>query len=175
MSLSRPTLRLVVFPSALGWMALIGSDQAVRQLTFGHKSSRAAVAGLDPRLVQAARKARWEPAIVARLRAYASGTADDFRDVPVDPGQQTPFQRRVLDTCRRIPLGATLTYGQLAAKAGAPAAARAVGRCMATNPIPLVIPCHRVVGSDGRLRGYSGVGGTAMKRCLLDLEAAMLG
>ena len=81
------------------------------------------------------------------------------------------FQRRVLNQCRRVPCGATISYARLAAKAGYPGAARAVGNCMAGNPIPLIVPCHRVVCSDGRLGAYSAPGGTAMKRRLLALES----
>ncbi len=161
---------LVVFPSALGWMAMIGCGQTLKQLTFGHSSRNQAVRDLDPGLIAGATRAKWNAALVRRLQAYAAGRADDIADVPVDPGRQTPFQRRVTASCRAIPPGRTLTYGQLAAKAGSPRAARAVGNCMAANRIPLVIPCHRVVGAGGRLHGYSAAGGLKMKRRLLDLE-----
>ena len=77
--------------------------------------------------------------------------------------------------CRRIPYGRTMSYAELAAKAGSPNAARAVGNCMAGNRIPLIVPCHRVVCSDGRLGSYSAPGGTRMKRRLLDLESKKLG
>lgn len=83
----------------------------------------------------------------------------------------TPFYREVLERCAQIPAGQTLTYGQLAARAGRPRAARAVGSAMARNRWPLIVPCHRVVGSDGRLTGYSGAGGIETKRRLLGLEA----
>ncbi len=85
-----------------------------------------------------------------------------------------PFHRRVLEHCAQIPSGQTLTYGELAARAGSNRAARAVGSAMARNRWPLIIPCHRVVGSDGRLTGYSGAGGIETKRCLLSLEAGEL-
>lgn len=86
----------------------------------------------------------------------------------------TPFHREVLECCAQIAAGQTLTYGQLAARAGRPRAARAVGSAMARNRWPLIIPCHRVVGSDGRLTGYSGTGGIETKRRLLGLEAGEL-
>ena len=111
--------------------------------------------------------------LAERLQAYADGRRDQFLDIPVALSDATPFQRQVLQQCRRIRYGQTITYGQLAAKAGYPQAARAVGGVMARNRVPLVIPCHRVVGSSGTLRGYSGCGGTAMKRRLLELEGAL--
>jgi len=174
MTADLPVRFVTTFPSSLGWMAAIGSGCTLEELTFGHASMQSALDALDPRLVQGARRAKWNLALIRRLRAYASGTPDDFRDVRVDPGAVTPFQRRVIACCRRIPLGSTASYGELAAKAGSPGAARAVGQCMAANRIPLVIPCHRVVASDGGLCGYSAAGGLAMKRRLLELEAAMV-
>ncbi|MFO0940781.1 MAG: methylated-DNA--[protein]-cysteine S-methyltransferase [Pirellulales bacterium] len=83
------------------------------------------------------------------------------------------FQQRVLRKCYRIKPGTTLTYGQLAAKVGSPAAARAVGGAMARNRWPLLIPCHRVVGSNGKMTGYSGVGGIDTKVKLLDMERSV--
>ena len=161
---------VVVFPTSLGWMAIVGCGQVLKQLTFGHASAARAAIALDPALTEDARVVNWNPRLVHRLQAYAMGGAEDFRDVPVDPGPQTRFQRRVTALCRSIPRGNTLSYGQLAAQAGSPGAARAIGNCMAANRIPLVIPCHRVVGAGGRLHGYSGPGGQKTKRLLLDLE-----
>ena len=95
----------------------------------------------------------------------------DFRDVAVDPGALTPFWEVVVRQCREIPYGRTMSYGQLAARAQSPRAARAVGNCMARNRIPLIIPCHRVIAASGGPGPYSAPGGTAMKRRLLLLEA----
>ena len=81
-----------------------------------------------------------------------------------------PFARRVVELCRRIPYGQTLTYGELAAQAGSPRAARAVGNVMRTNRCPLVVPCHRVVPSGSGLGGYSAPGGVRAKLRLLELE-----
>ena len=163
---------MVVFPSALGWMTLIGSGLLLRRLTFGHRGPKAAVRALGPQSAQTARPGSWNRQLVARLQAYASGAPEDFGNVPIETGTLTEFQRRVIRHCRQIPLAKTLTYGQLAARAGYPGAARAVGNCMASNPIPLIVPCHRVVAAGGRLGGYSAPGGTRLKRRLLDLEAS---
>ena len=179
----QPPDAVVVFPTKLGWMALIGSGRTLKYLTFGHPTADAAVGALpvcpfggasrcptDGR-AQSARPGHWNRPLVRRLKAYASGARDDFRDVEVDLGPGTEFRRRVLRCCRQIRYGKTLTYGQLAAKAGRPRAARAVGGCMAANRIPLVIPCHRVVASNGGLGGYSAAGGIRLKKRLLELEA----
>ena len=163
--------QIVVFRSALGWMAMVGQGRVLEQLTFGHPSAKAALTALDPALTQDARRGNWNPRLVERLRAYASGRRASFADVPVDVGATTEFRRRVLECCRLIPYGETVTYQQLATLTGSPAAARAVGNSMAANRIPLVIPCHRVVPAGGRLGGFSAPGGTGMKHRLLDLEA----
>jgi len=173
MAASKQTDTIVVFPSSLGWIAMIGSGRLLKRLSFGHASEEAAMDALEPGLIENAVPGTWNGRLVRRLQAYAAGEPDDFRDVEIDPGPQTVFQRRVTRYCRRIPYGATLTYGGLATRAGYPGAARAVGRCMAANRIPLVVPCHRVVASDGRLGGYSAVGHLTTKRRLLDLEAGV--
>ena len=162
---------VVALPSPLGWLALVGRGQMLRQLTFGHASRGAALAALDPQFVENATIGTWNRKFVRRLLSYLAGTPVDFRDVPMDLGPLTEFHRRVLDHCRQIPYGKTLTYGQLAAKAGSPRAARAVGNCMAANRIPLVIPCHRVVSADGRPGPFSAPRGTQMKKRLLALES----
>lgn len=165
---------LVVFPSRLGWMALVGAGDTLRRLTFGHRSGTHAVAALGPIVLQHSRRGRWNEALVGRLKAYAAGTPVDFRDVRVDLSDLRPFQQRVIRHCRQIPYGKTLSYGQLAAKAGSPRAARAVGNCMAANRIPLIIPCHRVIPANGRVGGFSAPGGAKTKRRLLALEARHL-
>jgi methylated-DNA-[protein]-cysteine S-methyltransferase len=105
--------------------------------------------------------------VAACLSDYFSGRAMSF-SLPLDLGRVTQFQRSVMLACVRIPFGEIMTYAELAAKAGKPHAARAVGTIMAKNRIPIVIPCHRVVGSDWKLHGYAG--GLEMKRKLLELE-----
>jgi methylated-DNA-[protein]-cysteine S-methyltransferase len=104
---------------------------------------------------------------VRQLDEYFDGSRTTF-DLPLAPSG-TPFQRRVWDELARIPFGTTVSYGELAARAGHPGAARAVGAAVARNPISIVVPCHRVVGADGTLTGYAG--GVARKAYLLAHEA----
>ena len=107
--------------------------------------------------------------VAARVHAYLSGSSPDL-DVAVDLRLASTFAHQVLAAARRIPAGEVRTYGQLAATVGSPRAARAVGRALGSNPVPIVVPCHRVVPASGGLGGY--VGGTATKRRLLALEGA---
>lgn len=105
------------------------------------------------------------------LDEYFEGRRREF-DLPLDVSPVTGFNREVLDALARVPYGEVTTYGTLAAKVGRPNAARAVGGFMNRNPIPIVLPCHRVVGADGRLVGYGG--GLERKEQLLRLEGALL-
>ncbi len=104
------------------------------------------------------------------LAKYYRHGRETFNDVRVDLSHATPFSLRVYDACRAIPAGETRTYGELAVTAGSPGASRAVGSAMARNRVPIVIPCHRVVGASGRLCGFSAPGGLETKQSLLDLE-----
>ncbi len=107
------------------------------------------------------------------LRDYLAGRLKQFQ-TPIDWEGMTPFNHAALEACARIPYGQVQTYGQLAASLGRPAAARAVGSAMAHNPMPIILPCHRVIGSDGSLRGYGGSGGLQTKAWLLKLEGYQL-
>lgn len=104
-----------------------------------------------------------------QLERYFQGTLQQF-SLPVDLSELTTFRRYVLQLSMQIPYGTTMTYAGLAAMAGRPNAAQAVGGAMAANPVPVIIPCHRVVATSGALTGYSGAGGIAMKEFLLRLE-----
>jgi len=107
-----------------------------------------------------------------QLREYLAGHRRKFT-LPIDWRRMSPFQRQVLKATARIPYGQTKTYGEIADQAGHPSAARAVGQALGSNPLPLVIPCHRVLGTGGSLGGYSAPGGVDLKRRLLQLEGAV--
>lgn len=117
----------------------------------------------------------WEPErfhdTISQLRAYFSGMRCAFT-TPIDWRRHTPFQRRVREAVMRVPYGETRTYGQIAREIGSPNAARAVGRANATNPLSIIIPCHRLIGADGALRGYRAPDGTITKEWLLALESS---
>ena len=113
-------------------------------------------------------RAAADPAgVVARLARYFAGDVEALATIPVDPGG-TPFQQKVWHALREIPAGRTASYGELARAIGAAGAARAVGAANRSNPVAIVIPCHRVIGADGCLTGYAG--GLHRKRWLLDHE-----
>jgi methylated-DNA-[protein]-cysteine S-methyltransferase len=103
------------------------------------------------------------------LARYFAGELRAFSSYAIDLSGMSPFTRKVLQTARAIPFGKCVTYSELAKKIGRPKAARAVGQALRRNPLPIIIPCHRVVGKRGDLRGFSA--GLKWKRWLLDLEA----
>ena len=105
-----------------------------------------------------------------QISQYLQGERETF-DLPIDWSVLTPFQEQALRATCAIPYGEVMTYGEIAQRLGNPRAARAVGRAEATNPIPLVIPCHRVIGADGGLHGYGAGAGLETKAWLLDLES----
>ncbi len=107
------------------------------------------------------------------LREYLNGKRSAFT-IPIDWSLLRPFQRDALQVVFRIPYGETCTYHDIAIEIGRPNASRAVGRANATNPMPLVIPCHRVIGRDGKLHGYGGGEGLKTKEWLLQMEGAVM-
>ncbi len=167
--------RLVVFETSLGWMAALSCGELLKRLTFGHPSAAAAEAAMIVDAAQvtppAADSDCLHDGLVAALREFAAGMRVDFSHVKIDDRRWTSFQKKVRTACRRIPPGETRTYAELAAEAGSLQAARAVGHVMATNPVPIIIPCHRVVGASGSLGGFSAIGGLVTKRRMLALEA----
>ena len=150
-------------PSPLGPLALHGQAAGLVQLGFQD----------GPRPLPKPPGATWLAALPwdleNALAAYFAGTARGFQ-VPLAPRPGTPFQHQVWAALAALPYGQVTTYGALAAQLGRPHAARAVGAACGANPVPLVVPCHRVVASTGGLGGY--LGGLAAKQYLLQLEQA---
>lgn len=110
-----------------------------------------------------------------QITAYFEGAYISFAsDIPIILDGLSPFARSVLTACRALKFGQVLTYSGLAQELGKPAAARAVGNALAKNPLPLIIPCHRIVRSDGKIGGFSAPGGTDLKAKLLEHEQASL-
>ena len=164
-----------VFATDLGYMAFAREDNTVLAITLGHKTERSAAKAVNDRLgldlLFDKIDDTCEDDLVGRLAAMAAGEEVELEDVQVDMTGRTEFQQAVLEACRAIPRGETRSYGQLAAEAGRPGAARAVGSVMASNRTPLVIPCHRVVLASGKAGHFSAPQGEGMRRRLLALES----
>ncbi|GAB4453887.1 MAG: methylated-DNA--[protein]-cysteine S-methyltransferase [Anaerolineae bacterium] len=165
-----PLVQWDAIPTPLGTLYVALSAEGVCSIDFG-VAEAAFLASLDP----AARTERNPEALApatAQLREYFAGERARF-DMPLDFSRMTPFQRTVLQTALRIPAGTVWTYGQVARAIGRPRASRAVGQALGSNPIPIVIPCHRVIGSDGSLHGYGAGSGIPSKQWLLQFEGAL--
>ncbi len=171
---------LEMFPSEFGWIGMVADPTMVLYLTFGRNSQVATFRTVkkffaaDIKLAVESDRPRWLQMLVDRIGNYTQGAVEEFQNVKIDLRDATPFQCKVLSACKCIPFGATVTYGELARRCGSPRAARAVGRVMATNPVPLIVPCHRVV-SSGSLNGFSAFGGVAVKARLLAMERSAIG
>ena len=182
------------FPTEMGWFALAVTERQLLCLVFNRPSRNKALSAVK-RILQndglidqlgaeygptelasieeLDEETEFGASLVDRLEQFASGEPQDFRDILIWNEDHTQFTNRVLTACQRIPWGQTRSYGDLASKCGSPGAARAVGQVMANNRCPLVIPCHRVLGAQGRMGGFSAPGGVQTKRRLLDQEQAV--
>src|SRR4051812_8752637 len=147
-----------VHESPLGPLTLFAGPRGLTGLAFRGRAAGLAEEDRNPSALGAA---------TGQLEAYFAGERQSF-DLELDLAG-TPFQQRVWSELRRIPYGETVTYGELAARIGRSDIVRAVGAAVGRTPVPIIVPCHRVLGADGSLTGYGG--GLQRKRALLDLEA----
>lgn len=157
-------------PSPIGMLRLIADPQGLREIWFERENTPQTVPSDWVEVDEDAL-----PPILAttcqQLREYFAGERTQF-DVPLHP-LGTPFQLSVWEQLRLIPYGTTISYGELARRVGNPAASRAVGAANGRNPLSIVVPCHRVIGANGSLTGFSG--GLSIKQTLLGLEARTAG
>jgi methylated-DNA-[protein]-cysteine S-methyltransferase len=157
-----------IFSTAAGRVGVLGSGNGLCRATLPQKTERAAFRALGEDLKDAVNTPERFKDIIERYRTYFAGRRMDFPD-KLDLTDATPFQQAVWQAVRLIPYGETRSYSWVAAAAGKTRAARAAGQALARNPLPIIVPCHRVVAGDGGPGGFSG--GFKMKRFLLRLEA----
>ncbi len=164
-------VRYFLFQTELGAAHLAWQDDAICALRFGDRSAGAFAPPISGHVLSARSLSGVQRDAVARVQAMLQGARVDFDDLQLQATSATTFGRAVILHCRAISWGCTRSYADLASAAGSPGAARAVGNVMRCNPIPLIIPCHRVVGSGNSLGGYSAPGGLVTKQWLLSMEA----
>lgn len=166
-----PLNTVFFFETDLGWIAMGGNGKQVTDLTFGHPTAEAARKDFARRSPDVAWTEKdWNPKARQILTDYAAGRSRHLAKIDVAFHASTEFQKSVLMVVRGLDYGETASYGEVAARAGAPGAARAVGTVMSTNRIPLLIPCHRVTAAGGKLGGYTARDGVNMKERLLKME-----
>ncbi|MBN9243630.1 MAG: methylated-DNA--[protein]-cysteine S-methyltransferase [Mesorhizobium sp.] len=169
----------IVFETALGFMGLAWSEAGLTRLCLPQSSRDAVerrlfrldgIAGTD-----SDKPPQWVQGLIADIRAYAEGDIVDFSGVPVDLAGTDDFQRAIYEAARRLAFGETTTYGELAKRAGHPGLPRETGAALGANPVPLVIPCHRILAAGGKIGGFSAPGGSATKEKMLGLEGVRVG
>ena len=158
--------RLVELP--MGWMILLAGEGGLTRASL-KPSPQEAIEDLGSDLESAEEDPQAFDEVVNRLHRYATGDMTALDEILLDLSGVTPFFRAAWEACRSIPPGETRSYAWLAAEAGSPLAMRAAGQSMARNRFSLIIPCHRVIASDGGLGGYGG-GGLTVKARLLQME-----
>lgn len=163
-------LSYAFFQTELGWVGIVGSKEGLRRLVWHQPTPEAVLAVLFPVLSGAREDRHSFGDLPQRLQRYFKGQKVHFPD-KLDLRYASPFQRAVLELVQTIPYGQTRSYAWVAGESRQPKAFRAVGRVLAQNPLPIIVPCHRVLGSDGSLVGFSG--GLELKKYLLDMEASI--
>jgi methylated-DNA-[protein]-cysteine S-methyltransferase len=163
------------FETKLGTGAVVAGEKGVVEvfLPFSGESSVALTKRIRLLYPEAVNESCVTSVAASALRRYFAGERVSF-DIPIDRGTFTPFQDEVYGAVSCIPYGSVKSYGEIAAAIGRPNSARGVGSAMARNPLPIIIPCHRVVGSSGNLTGYSAAGGVSSKRWLLLMEGVSI-
>jgi methylated-DNA-[protein]-cysteine S-methyltransferase len=163
-----------LFDTAFGVCGLAWNDDGLTRLRLPASDAT----GMQAELALTAQRASAKPTMIAALIAdicrYMAGGRTDFSAAVIDIAWTPAFDQDVYRAARRIAWGQTVTYGEIARRIDAPDTARAVGRALARNPLPLIVPCHRVLASNGKLGGFSAPGGVATKARLLALEGVLL-
>jgi methylated-DNA-[protein]-cysteine S-methyltransferase len=164
-----------LFETAIGTCGVAWNERgiiAVQLPESNENATWARLAGLHPDAVEQAPPVEVSTAIEAMTRLLG-GAEVDLNDIAVDLDGVPEFHRRVYEITRTIPAGKTLTYGDIANRIGEAHAAQAVGQALGRNPVPIIVPCHRVLGAGGQIGGFSAPGGSETKRRMLVIEGAL--
>jgi O-6-methylguanine DNA methyltransferase len=165
-----------LFDTAIGRCGLAWGERGIAGVQLpesGERETRARMLQRFPAAGEAAPPPEVQR-VIDRIVALLRGEASDLSTIALEMDQVPAFHRRVYEAARAIPPGMTLSYGDIAARVGAPGAARAVGQALGRNPFPIVVPCHRVLAAGGKIGGFSAQGGVATKRRMLAIEGAQL-
>jgi len=165
-----------LFDTAIGVCGVVWNEIGLTGTALPDRGAEALRDRLSRRWPQAVESQPWGAGAeaVTAIQALMADGRTDLTGLALDETGLTDFLKRVYAAARAVPPGQTRTYGQIAAAAGAPGEARAVGQAMGKNPWPIVVPCHRVMGADGKLTGFSAPGGVDTKLRLLSIEQARL-
>ena len=163
--------KYVIFETKWGYFGLVGTESALCRTCLPGPKRRKTETHLLRDLLGSQFDKTFFKSLQEQIVAYYDGACVDFGpEIPVSLDGFRTFGASVLKKCRQLQFGQTITYAGLAEKSGSPAASRAVGSALAKNPLPLIIPCHRVLRTDGNLGGFSAPGGITVKKKMLELE-----
>ena len=168
-------METTVFETALGAFGIGWTDAGIARLQLPGLDAAGLAVRINRDGARPGEPTRAIEAVINQIEDYADGEAVDFSDAPLDLTGVTEFNRRAYTLLLRIGWGETTTYGALARELGDVTLSRAVGAAMGANPIPLIVPCHRVLASDGKPGGFSAPGGAESKLRMLDLEGVSVG
>ena len=163
-----------LFDTPIGTCGLVWGARGIAGLQLPESTAEATLARVKRRwagVVETTPPAGVQRAL-DRVQALLAGEPASLGDIPLDLDAAPEFHRKVYEVARTIPPGQTMTYGEIARRIGAPHESRAVGQALGKNPIAIIVPCHRVLGADGKMGGFSAGGGVATKRRILEIEGA---
>ncbi|MDX8514118.1 methylated-DNA--[protein]-cysteine S-methyltransferase [Mesorhizobium captivum] len=166
-----------VLETVIGFMGIAWSEKGLTRLCLPERSREA----VERRLFRHAgvssttEQPKWVVELIASIKAYAAGEDVDFSGVPIDLDGVDDFRLAIYDAARKLGFGETTTYGELAKRAGHAGLARETGAALGANPVPLVIPCHRILAAGGKIGGFSAPGGSATKEKMLAMEGVRVG
>ncbi|MCV3206927.1 methylated-DNA--[protein]-cysteine S-methyltransferase [Mesorhizobium sp. YC-39] len=166
-----------VLETVIGFMGIAWSETGLIRLCLPQRSREAVERrllrhpGVSPSTVQPP----WVVELITSIKAYAAGEDVDFSGVPVDLAGVDDFRLAIYDAARKLAFGETTTYGELAKRAGHAGLARETGAALGANPVPLIIPCHRILAAGGKIGGFSAPGGSTTKEKMLAMEGVRVG
>lgn len=169
------TPNYICFDSPVGPIAIAWTEKGICFLQLSEGSQRKTVERLKKHFPEATEAE--PPAFVAKakklLLLHLEGKSQDFSGIPLDLGQCTEFSRNVYEAARKVPAGIVATYSDIAKRIQGASASRAVGRALGSNPVAIIVPCHRIIGKNGKMTGFSAYGGCNTKIRLLSIEHAL--
>jgi methylated-DNA-[protein]-cysteine S-methyltransferase len=173
------TIPYALIETGIGWIGIAWSKRGLTRLQLPARDRQATerrlLATIHGPAAESADMTAPIADLVGMLRRYGAGEPVDFSNVPVDLDGVDPFRRAIYDAARRLSFGETTTYGGLAEEAGYKGRAQDTGQALGRNPVPIVVPCHRILAAGNRIGGFSAPGGSAAKERLLEMEGVHLG
>ncbi|HET9535978.1 MAG: methylated-DNA--[protein]-cysteine S-methyltransferase [Mesorhizobium sp.] len=172
-----PVQNYCLVQTAIGWLGIAWSELGVTQLQLPERDRATTERRLRKRLPDGVESVPTGPIeqVIDLLKRYASGAKVDFSQSPVDLAGCDAFRLAIYDAARKLGFGETTTYGELAVRAGYPGEARDTGQALGQNPVPIIVPCHRILAAGNKIGGFSAPGGSATKTRLLEMEGVHVG